>query len=713
MNIRKIDENGLHIVFGQDDNNHLKLLHFSSAPWDGHTGGNNWGSDPFYPVQVKITGENMPREIHGTKNSCVSPGYRLELVTFEDSRNEQGRLLTITQTDRETGLKVILRWQFCTGLPIVRCTTELINEGVRPLTVEYVTSFCLTGRDWRDEDLTLHIPFHSWCHEMTWKSFSLADLGMGQTQPEGLRRSSQFIDISNTGNWSTKKYLPMGALESRSGSSVLFWQIEHNGSWHWEMSDHDGYLYLQLSGPAEHQSHWWTTLESGMSFTSVPVAVGAVGSLPGCAAFPDHAGQVLTRYRRLIRRPNADNRDLPVIFNDYMNCLFGDPTAEKEYPMIDRAAEAGCEYYVIDAGWYADGEWWDGVGEWKESRVRFPEGLRKVTDYIRSKGMIPGLWLELEVMGINCPLASKLPDSWFFTRHGRRIVDRSRYQLDFSNPEVREHADRIINRLVEEYGAGYIKMDYNIEPGIGTTGHCESAGEGLLAHNRAYLSWLADTFRRYPDLVIENCSSGGLRMDYAMLSLYPIQSTSDNEDYRRYPVIAANAPMALTPEQAAVWSYPLAGGDIRECAFNLVSAMLLRIHQSGHLADLDETRFDLVREGLSYYKSIRHQIRDALPFWPLGLADYEDGWVCFGLHLPPETDRGHGDDLIAVWRCESEEETVELPYALPDKENADVRVVFPSGSPQKISYDKDASTIRVTLDEPYSARLLRVSMRSE
>ena len=275
----------------------------------------------------------------------------------------------------------------------------------------------------------------------------------------------------------------------------------------------DRRLHLQLSGPTEHQSHWWTTLQPGERFESVTAAIGVTVTAGTASlsaddpAFPDKAGAVLTLYRRRIRRPNADNHDLPVIFNDYMNCLFGDPTDEKEYPMIDKAAEAGCEYYVIDAGWYADGEWWENVGEWKESRLRFPEGLRKVTDYIRSKGMIPGLWLELEVMGIHCPLADKLPDDWFFTRHGRRITDRSRYQLDFSNPEVRAFADSVIDRLVTEYGAGYIKMDYNIEPGIGTTGHFESAGEGLLAHNRAYLSWLADTFRRYPDLVIENCSS--------------------------------------------------------------------------------------------------------------------------------------------------------------------------------------------------------------
>ncbi|MCC2728585.1 alpha-galactosidase, partial [Blautia sp. MSK22_86] len=74
-------------------------------------------------------------------------------------------------------------------------------------------------------------------------------------------------------------------------------------------------------------------------------------------------------------------------------------------PLVDAAEKAGCEYFVIDAGWYADGNWWDSVGEWQERRKRCPNGVREVTDYIRSKGMIPGVWLELEVMGINCKKA--------------------------------------------------------------------------------------------------------------------------------------------------------------------------------------------------------------------------------------------------------------------------------------------------------------------
>ena len=45
----------------------------------------------------------------------------------------------------------------------------------------------------------------------------------------------------------------------------------------------------------------------------------------------------------------------------------------------------------------------------------------------------------------------------FFMRHGKRVYDRSRYQLDYRNPEVRAYADSVIDRLIKEYGVGYIK----------------------------------------------------------------------------------------------------------------------------------------------------------------------------------------------------------------------------------------------------------------
>lgn len=119
------------------------------------------------------------------------------------------------------------------------------------------------------------------------------------------------------------------------------------------------------------------------------------------------------------------------------------------------------------------------------------------------------------------------------------------------------HANEVIDHLVKEYGVGYIKMDYNIEPGIGTEINADSFWDRLLCHERAYLAWLDSIFEKYSNLIIENCSIGGLRIDYAMFSRHSIQSTSDQDDYRRYATSSANSPSALMPEQSAIWTYPL------------------------------------------------------------------------------------------------------------------------------------------------------------
>ena len=231
-------------------------------------------------------------------------------------------------------------------------------------------------------------------------------------------------------------------------------------------------------------------------YTTVPVAVGCVRG-----GF-DAAITTLTQYRRAAcLRPRDDTRRLPATINDYMNCLLGDPTTAKELPLIDAAAAVGCEYFVIDAGWYAElnEDWWGSVGAWQPSKSRFPGGLQEVLDRIRAKGMVPGLWLEPEVIGINSPLKDK-PDAWFFQRHGKRVIDHSRYLLDFRNPEVRSFVDSVVDRLVGQYKVGYIKMDYNVDGLEGTDYLADSPGQGLLEHNRALLSWLDEVLARYPKL---------------------------------------------------------------------------------------------------------------------------------------------------------------------------------------------------------------------
>ncbi len=697
----EIYENGIYLVLEIDDENRVRLLHFSAVPFDESTLTSRTGTFGFNLAEVQMSGIDRAGERHGNKYIVTSPGSTLRFSDFVDTCNQIGRKLEITQLDEGTGTKVVSHFQFYNGISVARAWTEVINLGEEEQTLEYASSFCLTGIEKegvlpQDDKIRIGVCHNSWQRELQWKEYTLEQVGLEQAQPSDYQHSSKVFACTNVGNWSAKEYIPMGMIRNTEVGSTLVWQIEQNGSWHWEISDREGHLYLQLSGPSEIESHWFKTLKPGESFTSVKCAVGVSAN-----GFDAAIGE-LTKYRRAIRRKNRDNKTLAVIFNDYMNCLWGDPTAQKEFPLVDAAAETGCDYFCIDAGWYAEGSWWDSVGEWQENRRRFPRGLKEVTDYIRKKGMIPGVWLEIEVMGINCPKVSEVGDDWFFMRHGKRVYDRSRYQLDFRNPQVREYADSVIDRLVKEYGVGYIKMDYNIEPGIGTEANAESVGDGLLEHERAYLEWLDGVFKRHRDLIIENCSSGGLRMDYAMLSRYSIQSTSDQDDYKKYCTIAANAPLALTPEQAAVWSYPMWGGDKEEVVFNMINAMLLRIHQSGHLANLDEQSRALVKQGIDVYKQIRADIREALPFWSLGTSSFSDEWVSLGL-------KNEGKAYIAVWRRESKGDCVSLPIEFLKGKNVRVECIYPDFNEEKFSWNRNTSSLSVRLTKPFSARLFRLT----
>ncbi|QLO02825.1 alpha-galactosidase [Citrobacter freundii] len=636
MSFIEFTEDNLYISFSLNEKQQIYINRFSTTR-DCTTHGE------FPLVQVHASGYNQ-NDHHARKHTGSEPGSSLRYQSHRFSENERGKKLEISLSDETIG--VCWHLQHFRDTRAVRVWCEVRNDSQEHIGLEYVSSltlFAIDSQAWEKTTL-LHLPHNNWYGEAQWKSHSLPDLGLDKVNHFSLDR----LSVESTGTWSSIGYLPCAAFEDTAAGTTLLWQIEHCGSWQWEIGDFRDHLYLQVSGPTENESHWWKNLAPGETFTSVPVAVALVqGGL-------QDALQEITRYQRKILRPSADNQQLPVIFNDYMNCLSGDPTTAKLLPLIDAAAEAGCEYFCIDCGWYSDGEWWDGVGEWLPAPTRFPGGIREPLDYITAKGMKSGLWLELEVMGIACPLAQTLPDECFFLRHGRRVIDHQRYQLDFRHPLVLEHADRVISRLVEEYGISYIKMDYNINAGSGTEYAADSPGDGLLQHNRAYLLWLKNTMDRYPHLVIENCGSGGLRMDYALLQQHSIQSVTDQTDYRLMAPIAAAAASAVTPEQAAIWSYPLREGDREEVVMNMVNSLLLRVHQSGHLAELSEERFELVQEGIALYKSFRQQIPHLEPFWPLGMPSFTSPWLAFGL-------RNDNEAWLAVWRMESEQGSITLP----------------------------------------------------
>ena len=219
-------------------------------------------------------------------------------------------------------------------------------------------------------------------------------------------------------------------------------------------------------------------------------------------------------------------------------------------------------------------------------------------------------------------------------------------------------------------GIGYFKLDYNINPGAGTDSTGPSLGAGLLGHSRALLDWLDGVARRHPLLTLENCASGGMRVDYAMLSRLQLQSTSDQQDYRRYPPISAAAAMAITPEQAASWSYPQPEFSDDAIAHTMSTGLLGRLYLSGHLDRMTEPQLALVTDGVTAFKRHRDLVATAVPFWPLGLPGWEDGWVAHGVHDGTTA-------LVTLWRRDTDDEAVRLSLPWPVGDGIDV--VYPVG----------------------------------
>ena len=682
-------ENGQYLTFCVTEEGSLRLLHYGLVPFAEES--------LIKPqvmnapaVELQIAGGN-PNAHHGGKHFGTSGCTTLRYVSHKITENCHGKHLELIQEDAQ--LRVTSHYQFYAGVQAMRTWTVAENICNEPVGLEYITSLVLnriagTDQDYT-KDVTVWIPYSGVCAEVGWKQHRLTQLGLDEVV-----RSSKRISIANTGTWSAKEYLPMGAVSNPGTNQTVLWQIEHNGSWHWELADKTSMLYLNLSGPTERENGWFQWLQPGECFETVTAAVCIAANF-GAAL------QEMTKYRRRIVRPNPADAKLPVIFNDYMNCLWASPTTEKELPMIDLAAELGAEYYCMDAGWYAEGAWWDTVGCWEPCAWRFPGGMGEVFDHIRARGMVPGIWLEIESMGINCPIQSEFPDECFFMRHGKKVIDHGRYQLDFRHPKVREFATSVVERLIRDYGIGYFKLDYNIDGGLGTEVDADSAGAGLLGHNRAYLNWIQSIMDRHPTLIIENCSSGGMRMDYAQLALHSIQSVTDQTSYRRMIPIAANVPTALLPEQAAIWSYPLHTEDDWSVCVNMANSMLSRIHLSGGVHQLSPKQVEEVKEGVACYKAIRSAIPASLPVLPEGLNHLGDGWMWSG--------RVTDDSVyLQVWRTEDSRETFCICWDALGRKGREATVLYPTH--KDVQFAVTETGLEITLPATWSAAVLRVDL---
>ncbi len=349
---------------------------------------------------------------------------------------------------------------------------------------------------------------------------------------------------------SSNRYLPWFAVVGAQGWGT-FCTLRWSGAWCFGLEYEGGICRLSMGLDAfEH------TLEPGETLTLPEVLWGSgPGGLEGASQRSHEAlrGSVPAW---------PDGRGPWVQFNSWY------PWAAKleEGQMLrqlDVAARIGVEVFVLDDGWFVGGGrpgvWGSGAGTWREDPAKFPAGLRSFGQRVKALGLRFGLWVEPERVDLQQLGDSGLDPSWLATQGGRRIERDTlpSAQVCLGCPAAVAWAKERLLRLLTEAEVDWVKWDHNLYGICDGPDHGHQVGDGNWAHIRGVWEVLDHLRSRLPHLVIENCASGGSRLDPGMLARSHLTWTSDiPAPSRRARSQFAGAALAYPPEHLNAWVIP-------------------------------------------------------------------------------------------------------------------------------------------------------------
>lgn len=421
-----------------------------------------------------------------------SPDRALELM-YESHRLENENHLIVTLREPGCGLVVNLHYELFPEFDLIQRHVELINEGNAEIRVENLFSAA-----W-------NLP--------RGEAPRLTTLQGGWGQEYQVRRTTldqgEHILESRTGI-SGHTAVPFFAFDAgnadETSGDVYFGTLLWSGSWKF-IFERDVYAENRVSGGLN-DFDFALTLPPGERFAAPRFLAGF--SRRGFGEMTRH----IHRYSAKHFYPeNMRNRVMPVVFNTY-SCIRGaEVTEQNVLDLIPRAADVGCELFIIDAGWQQN------MGDWTIHPEKFPGGFRKIIESVRAHGMEFGIWVEFE----RIDSASRV-----YREHPEWLIDRENYTLlNFARRDVLEYIHGVLHKLLTENDIVYFKMDLNRYLEI-------PAVENRREMRTRYMLNFYELMRRltaeFPHVFFENCAGGSGRGDLEMDRYFARINRSDNQD---------------------------------------------------------------------------------------------------------------------------------------------------------------------------------------
>ena len=593
---------GEQTVFYLLENGNIGMTVLPTAIRDRFTPDGNWKADSL--VQLKLVGDGYPPAYSQgmTMYGSVS-SEKLKYVSQEATEDPEGTTVTtVLKSNRVTAWHTLRAPR---SKPYVWINTRVENTSGETQRLEYLTSFAVCGFSAADAeervgDLNFYRLQSRWSAEGKLLKQSMTELNM---EPSWSRHGVNAIRYGQVGSMPVRGYFPWGVAEDTKYGWCLGAQLYYPGSWQMEIRNKEERIAF-AGGLADREfGHFMKNLAPGEALEApravLAAAMGGVDEVSACLTEAQEEA--------LVDLPETE-KDLPVIYNEYCT-TWGNPTAENLEKIIDKIRGRGFAYLVIDAGWYAsrDEMWFSKQGDWQVSEDRFPGGFGETVRKIREAGMIPGLWIEMELAGGRSKAFWEKEDL-FLHRDGLVLEDGNRF-WDMKKPETVAYLDETVIGTLKNNGFGYIKVDYNGNYGIGADG-AESLGEALRQSVLASQDYFKRIREKIPEIVIESCASGGHRLEPSMMGVCSMASFSDAHECVHIPVIAANVQRAILPRQSQIWAVLRGDDSARRLYWSMINGFLGRLCVSGEIYDLDDDQWAIVDRGIAFYKECAPVIRD-------------------------------------------------------------------------------------------------------
>ncbi len=330
-------------------------------------------------------------------------------------------------------------------------------------------------------------------------------------------------------------------------------------------------------------------------------------------------GQVSRNFHAWARKYciNEGTRLRPVLLNSwegaYLN--FNEKTLTD---MMDGVAELGGEMFVLDDGWFGNGEFArdnvsSGLGDWVVNKKKLPRGIKYLTDYAKEKGIKFGIWVEAEMFNTKSELYTKHPEWALMTPNRKERWGRGGTQgiLDMGNPEVQEYVFNAVDKLLSDNpGISYVKWDANYDlPQPGST-YQKSDRQSNLYHDytEGYYSVMKKLTEKHSNVIFKVCASGGGRVEFGSLEYGHEFWTSDGTDAMQriftqwgtghiYPAASMACHVSATVNHQTHRKTPL--------KFRFDVAMMGRMGFELHPINMTKDELAFSKEAVKVYKSIR------------------------------------------------------------------------------------------------------------